>query len=126
MSLYHTLGNLTPSLPPRPQPLQSPSPVGTFSYACKGNGICALQQSPPSRKDHSYVTYNTCEKYCPVLIDECKYYSEIKPYNNIYNAYTNGTSDAGYGADVFEKNCRNARQFNTLKENSHNYIFTLK
>ena len=57
---------------------------------------------------------------------ECKFYSEIKPYNNVYNAYTNGKNKAGYAADVFEKNCKDAHRFNTLKETSNNKIYILK
>jgi len=59
-------------------------------------------------------------------VHECKLYSEIKPYNNMYNAYTNGTNKAGYAADVFEKNCKDAQHFNTLKETSNNIIHILK
>ena len=59
-------------------------------------------------------------------VSECKLYSEIKPYNNVYNAYTNGTNKAGYATDVFEKNCYNSRHFNTLRETSNNKIYILK
>ena len=59
-------------------------------------------------------------------VHECKFYSEIKPYNNMYNAYTNGNNKAGYATDVFEKNCKNAHHFNTLKETSNNIIYILK
>jgi hypothetical protein len=59
-------------------------------------------------------------------VHECKFYSEIKHYNNMYNAYTNGNNKAGYATDVFEKNCKNAHHFNTLKETSNNTIYILK
>ena len=47
--------------PPVPSP-----PLGKLSYACKGNGMCALQQSPPSHKDDSYPSMRQCKANCQI------------------------------------------------------------
>jgi len=69
---------------------------------------------------NSFKTLATYNKrplnYCG---KECELYTNIGPYNNVYNAYTNcKKNNAGYGAYVFESNCSKAQNFNTLKEST--------
>ena len=60
-------------------------------------------------KTYNYRPVNYCGR-------ECKYYSNQKKYNNIYNTYTNCANNAGYGADVFKNKCGKSQNFNTLRE----------
>jgi hypothetical protein len=54
---------------------------------------------------------------------KCRYSQKYRP---IYQTYTNGTNTSGYGADVFEKNCKGKMyNFNTLKETTDNHHITL-
>ena len=54
---------------------------------------------------------------------KCHYSQKYRP---MYQTYTNGTNTSGYGADVFEKNCKGKMyHFNTLKETTDNHFVIL-
>ena len=65
--------------------------------------------------NYNYRLVNYCGK-------ECKYYSNKKKYNNIYNTYTNCANNAGYIADVFKNKCGKSQKFNTVTEKYSNKL----